>query len=337
MATLQNITQEVSTKAKIVTLPPKAIGHNITTKVPTLSTKQKILDARELIFQKVKDFDTINYIYILTKSGKLAGVISIKDIFRNSADTRTSSIMQTKVYKAHLTSARERVAHQAIEAGIKAVPLVDEKNQFLGVVPSDQIQSILYHESKDDLLKLSGIIGKIEDTAKQPIISAVKGRTPWILIGLMGSLITASAITKYQVILEKHLILASFIPLIAYVANATATQTQTLYVRDLAIQTEVSFKKYLSRQLKTTLVIALTCWAIMLLVTTLFWGTAYVGFIVGLSLTIAILTATFLATLIPQLLKKYGFDPAVGGGPFATVIQDFLSITIYFTIASLLL
>jgi magnesium transporter len=37
---------------------------------------------------------------------------------------------------------------------------------------------------------------------------------------------------------------------------------------------------------------------------------------------------------LPALIKRLGADPAFGSGPLATVIQDLLSILIYFAIVS---
>ena len=37
---------------------------------------------------------------------------------------------------------------------------------------------------------------------------------------------------------------------------------------------------------------------------------------------------------LPWLFQRFGYDPAFGSGPLATVIQDLLSIVVYFAIAS---
>jgi magnesium transporter len=43
--------------------------------------------------------------------------------------------------------------------------------------------------------------------------------------------------------------------------------------------------------------------------------------------------ATLVAMSLPTLLHHLKLDPAFGSGPLATVIQDLLSILIYFAIA----
>ena len=54
----------------------------------------------------------------------------------------------------------------------------------------------------------------------------------------------------------------------------------------------------------------------------------------GLSIFAACSVAALIAMLLPWLFDAFGQDPAFGSGPLATVIQDLLSILIYFLIAA---
>jgi magnesium transporter len=64
------------------------------------------------------------------------------------------------------------------------------------------------------------------------------------------------------------------------------------------------------------------------------WGAADIALCVGLSVFAASSTATVAAMALPWLFDSLGYDPAFGSGPLATVIQDLLSILIYFAIAT---
>ncbi len=52
----------------------------------------------------------------------------------------------------------------------------------------------------------------------------------------------------------------------------------------------------------------------------------------SLALLCSCTIATAVAMILPLTLQRLGFDPAFGSGPLATVIQDLLSIVIYFAI-----
>ena len=45
--------------------------------------------------------------------------------------------------------------------------------------------------------------------------------------------------------------------------------------------------------------------------------------------------ATVVAAGLPILMARTGRDPAFGSGPLATVVQDLLSLAIYFVVALL--
>ena len=47
--------------------------------------------------------------------------------------------------------------------------------------------------------------------------------------------------------------------------------------------------------------------------------------------------ASFLGFFIPYLLLKMGWDHAPGADPFITTIKDFVGLTLYFTLVSILI
>ncbi|HSE37662.1 MAG TPA: magnesium transporter [Blastocatellia bacterium] len=67
------------------------------------------------------------------------------------------------------------------------------------------------------------------------------------------------------------------------------------------------------------------------------WGDRELAGAVTLSLMAACSTATIAAMALPWIFDRAGLDPAFGTGPLATVIQDLMSILIYFAISTALL
>lgn len=59
--------------------------------------------------------------------------------------------------------------------------------------------------------------------------------------------------------------------------------------------------------------------------------------VVAIAIFAACSTATLAAMALPWVLNRLGRDPAFGSGPLATVVQDLLSLVIYFTVASLII
>jgi magnesium transporter len=136
---------------------------------------------------------------------------------------------------------------------------------------------------------------------------------------------------SFEEALASQLLLAFFIPGIVYLADAVGTQTETLVVRGLSVG--VGMGRMVRRELVTGLLIGLALAAFAYPVTLWRWDSGEVALIVSLSLLAACSTATTVAMTLPWLLQRLGGDPAFGSGPLATVIQDLLSILLYFAIA----
>ena len=337
MTTIENLGTELTTKMKTLKFPRNSAGHKMTSKVPTAETNQTVSEVRSMIFGNLNNFETINYVYIVTKNKTLSGVISIKELFQQKPNAVIGKIAQKEIIKVHPETKQEKVTRLALDANIKAIPIVDKQNKFLGVVPSDQILTILDQEFHKDILRFAGVIpssDKYKGALESSIWISFLRRLPWIILGLLGGFFAAEVIKSYESVLSKNLVLASFIPLVAYIANAVGTQTQTLYIRELVTHPNQNITKYILRQLVISLLIAFASTFIVIIVANILGHSLYLGLVVGLAILSAILTATFFALIIPYILSKTDIDPAVGSGPFATIVQDLLSIMIYFAISN---
>ena len=131
--------------------------------------------------------------------------------------------------------------------------------------------------------------------------------------------------------LELKMVLAFFIPGIVYLADAVGTQTETVVVRGLSVG--VPIQRMVVRELLTGVAIGLALAAVSSPLVWWRWRDADLALCVGLSLFAACSIATVSAMLLPWLFDTLGIDPAFGSGPLATVIQDLLSILIYFLVA----
>jgi magnesium transporter len=165
----------------------------------------------------------------------------------------------------------------------------------------------------------------------------IKTRIPWLMIGVLGGTVTASIITNFENVLNILLALAAFAPVLAYLSESVGTQSETLAVRSIALDPKLSLKSYFLREFAVATVLALVCGGLLSTVALFGWQDPILGLIVGVSMFLSIIAAVFISTGFPFIFKKVNLDPAVASGPFATMISDVATMTIYFAIASLLL
>ncbi|MEK6902411.1 MAG: magnesium transporter, partial [archaeon] len=139
-------------------------------------------------------------------------------------------------------------------------------------------------------------------------------------------------------ILSTHLILAFFIPAILYMSNALGIQNQTLLIRDLATMgKELKLAPYFIKTVLIGLCISLVIGILVYGLTLFIWNDTTIASVIALAMGITLLISSFTSILITVLFTYLGKDPALGSGPFATVISDLTSIIVYFVIVSTLL
>ena len=308
--------------------------------VPVVHPNDTIGAIEHQLTDDIHSLESIDYIYVVDCSKRLVGVASVKDILRQTKTTRIEDIMVRELVTAHPHTHQERVAYLALKNNLKSIPIIDQDGLFLGVVSSDAILGITYRETRDDLMRLAGIgRGKMEtdDIMKISIGLALRHRLPWLFMGLVGGMLMAQVIGFFENTLQQNLILATFIPLIVYMSDAIGTQMEAFIIRDLAMAPRFEFGKYFSRQSLIVVLMGCILSAILFLISVVLYQSFAIAEVLGIALFAAILSSLITGLVIPYFFSRLHFDPANASGPMATMLQDLLSVTIYFIVASWLL
>jgi magnesium transporter len=177
------------------------------------------------------------------------------------------------------------------------------------------------------------------EEAREAATETVRGRLghrlPWLAVGLVGAMATAGLVSFFEETLRQYVVLAFFVPAIVYMADAIGTQTETVVIRGIALG--IPLRAVARRELASGVVVgallALAFFAFAYIV----WEEARVAAVVAIALLLSASIATAIAMTLPYVLAGRGYDPAFGSGPIATVIQDLLSLAVYFGAAVLLL
>ncbi len=176
-----------------------------------------------------------------------------------------------------------------------------------------------------------------EDVIKERIDHLIEHRIPWLLLGLLGGFFTTVIVSKYEAILSADVRLAFFIPIIVYLSDAVGTQTETIYVRALSENKQINFAKYLFKESVIGFGLGIVSGVLLGAFAAYTLASSAIGLTVGLSMLINLTFAPVLAVFIPSILYKRRADPALGSGPIATIVQDLISLLVYFLIASVII
>lgn len=167
-------------------------------------------------------------------------------------------------------------------------------------------------------------------------IDLISVRLPWLVVGLVGALVASLVVSRFELSLRENIALAFFIPIVAYMSDTIGNQTETILIRALS-NLKFDIYKYISRELLVGATMGSSIGFIAGIFAYIISGSMPVGWVVGISLFLSMTVATSLACLTPLILRSFKQDPAVGSGPFSTALQDVVSLTIYFIVASIIL
>lgn len=315
----------------------KTAGSIMTTEFVAVNKLQTVAETMQQLKVEAPEAETIYYLYVVDEDKHLVGVISLRDLIIADGDQIIGDCMNEKVVSVSVGKNQEEVAQMIMDYDFLALPAVDFQNHLLGIITVDDILDVVDEEASEDYSKLAAVtdVHRIEDSP----FSAAKKRLPWLIILLFLGLFTASLIGQFEATLEQVAILAIFMPLIAGMAGNTGTQSLAVAVRGLATG-EFAKGGKLTLMLKETatgLIIGGVCGIMITLIIYVWKGELFLGMLVGISLLATLTIATLSGSIIPLVMERFNIDPAVASGPFITTINDLISISIYFGIATMFL
>lgn len=327
--------EKIEEVTSLLKYPPKTAGGLMTTELIDLNEETSVQEIMRCIREKAKDYP-IHYVYAVDDKKKLVGVLSLRQLILAHPKEKLKYIMQGEVIKVLPKTDQEKVASLITDYNLIALPVVDKEDKILGIVTADDAMEVMEEEAGEDIVLMSGIT-PVDSLVSAPANLMIKARLPWLIIGLMGAVVAAWIVGFFEHTLSSYITLAMFMPALVYMSDAIGTQSETIIIRAMALEPKFQIKKYLLREAKVGVTIAMVCGTIVSLAAALGWGPPLLGLIIGVSMFLSILFVTFLAVFLPLLLKKLNIDPALAAGPFATILSDIATLAIYFSIASTLL
>ena len=317
---------------QLINYDEQTAGSLMSTEYLAVEENLHVDDVMHLVKKQALEAESISYVYVLDKQEHLMGVISLRDLLTHADDLPVINITNERIISVKAGDDQADVAQIVANYNFLSIPVTDDNNRLLGVITVDDIVDVIDEEAVEDYSGLAAVnVSQINDT---PWHSAVK-RIPWLIALLLLGMTTATLISSYDGLVRRASILAAFISLITGTAGNAGTQALALAVRRIAVGSDKNgLRDFLSEVIAGILVGIATGLSVFIVVA-LWKQNVVLGFAVGLAMTIAIIVANLAGYLIPVVIDKIGFDPAVASGPFITTLSDLTSVLIYFNVAQL--
>lgn len=298
--------------------------------VPLARPDQRVATVRDSLMGR--RFECADDIAVLS-DGAFVGIVPIESLLAAPRDAKIAEVMHPDPPAVTADADQERLAWEMVRRGESSVAVLDGEGSFAGLVPPNRMLSVLLSAHDEDVARLGGYLAstaQARHAAEEPVALRLWHRLPWLLLGLIGAMASAVLVGAFEEELEANVLLAIFVPAVVYMADAVGTQTEALLIRGLSVG--VNLRQVAVRELLSGLAIGMIVACAFVPFALLAWGDERVALAVGLALFASCSIATVVAMLLPWIFQSLGRDPAFGSGPLATVIQDLLSIVVYFAV-----
>ncbi|WP_350342434.1 magnesium transporter [Proteinivorax tanatarense] len=334
---LKNMNKEdVDEVTGLLNYPTDSAGGLMTTEYIAFKETTKVKQALSKLRELAPSAETVYYLYTVDEQERLVGVISLRELIASPDDETLSQIMRTNILSVNVETDQEEVASIVQKYDFLAIPVVNSENKLLGIITVDDIMDVIEEETTEDIYHLVGTSEKEgESLVHASVLATAKARLPWLIVCLLGGLISGFVIDSYEDTLASVIALAAFIPVIMDMGGNVGSQSSTVFVRGVATG-EIMPKDmfgYFFKDFKVGLIMGIVCGVSVAGAAALWQGNPMLGVVVGLAMFCTVTLAATIGTLIPIFFVRLGVDPAVTAGPFVTTIKDVTGLMIYFYIA----
>lgn len=291
--------------------------------------------------------EKIYYAYVIDSSEILLGVVSLRQLLVADSQTKVKNIMKKDIIKIHTNMNQQKVYESFKGNKLIAIPVIDDEEKMKGIITFDDVIKSEQSKVTEDIQKIGGMEALDTPYLSTHWFEMIKKRAGWLVVLFIGEMLTATAMGFFENAIAKAVVLALFIPLIISSGGNSGSQATTLIIRAMAVG-EVKIKdwyKILLRECSSGLVLGLILGLVGFLRIILWplrektYGTHFflVALTIGFSLVGIVVWGTLVGSMLPFLLKRFGFDPASASAPLVATLVDVTGIIIYFSVASFVL
>lgn len=291
--------------------------------------------------------EIVYYSYVLDPEQKLMGVVSFRELFAATPNSKVADIMHQDVVTIPVDLDQEHIGQVFSKQELMAVPVVDHENKMVGIVTFDDVAQAVQEEATEDIHKIGAVESLDAPYLQISLGEMIKKRAGWLLILFIGEMFTASALGYFEDEIHRAVVLAMFLPLIISSGGNSGSQATTLVIRAMALG-EIRLKDWwrvFVREVATGVSLGAILGIIGMLRIYIWpwreqmYGVHYglIAVTVSVSVIGVVLWGTIAGSMLPFILRRFKLDPAAASAPAVATIVDVTGLVIYFTAANLIL
>jgi len=286
----------------------------------------------------------VTYGWIVDAERKLVGVLVFRELLFASPDQKVSEVMVANPFSLSPSTPLSDAMQVVLKRHFPAYPVCEADGRLVGIVRG---QTLFEQQAFEISAQAGNMVGVDEDERLgTPWTRSLKLRHPWLQLNLATAFIAAAVVGVFEGTLEKLVVLAVFLPVLAGQSGNTGCQALAVVLRAMTLgelkagggAAAVVGKEALLGFLNGALVgvtagIGMYAYASM-------QGEAsphLLAFTVFVAMIGSCTASGISGAIVPLTLKRLGADPATASSIFLTTATDVASMGMFLGIATLLL
>jgi magnesium transporter len=168
-----------------------------------------------------------------------------------------------------------------------------------------------------------------------------RARFPSLLWNVVGGLIAALIASAHEQLLSTFTTLALFMPVTLALGESIGMQSVALAIDGgLTPPARTDWRSALRSitfEARTALGLGLACAGVVGLVGATWQRDFHLTMALLLSISAAMTVSGVVGTVMPRVLRRIGRNPSVAAGPTVLALADFITLVVYFRVATVLL
>ncbi|HEX8039232.1 MAG TPA: magnesium transporter [Chryseosolibacter sp.] len=296
-----------------------------------------VVQCVEEIRKQAENVSKFYTVYVVDDGDRLLGRAALQDLIISDARTIVGDICERDIISVHTYEEDWEVAEIMRKYDLESVPVVNVQGQLVGRITIDDVVDVITEQAEEERKLMTGISEDVQED--DSVWRNSRARLPWLLIGITGGLMNAKFMGLFEGEISRITAIAFFTPLIQATGGNVGIQSSSLVVQSLANPDFVDEGLWnrLMKVFFVALFSGLFLSALVLAANIVLFREYSLSIVVSIALFSVVIFASFVGTLTPLVLNRFGFNPALAAGPFITTINDLLGLTVYFFTVHLLL
>jgi len=320
--------------------PERSAGHLMTTDYVVVSPRMHVAEAMEIVRKRAREREQFVYVVYVLDQGKLAGVVSLRDLIIADPSFGIAEVMRINVLSVPPAMDQEDVARRMAKYDLNVMPVVADDGKLLGVITIDDIIDVLVQEQTEDVQKIGGVEPLDVPYFQTSFLTFIRKRAGWLVILFIEEFFTQTALRFYDPVMEAVKGALLYVPLLISAGGNSGSQSSTLVIRGLALG-EIKLRDWwriLMRETVMGLILGLLIATIAMGRVMMYPDQSFLfALTVGLTVLAIILAGCTVGSMLPIVMKRVGIDPATSSTPFIASLVDTLGVVIYAHVAMLVM